>query len=157
MDVGISPIVRLWDLGLQVDCPPWGSFLGILARIYEFHKGKERQNFYDAYIDKSRREKESILLFRKSSKFTCLGVFCKCNNLFGSVKQNRDEAVGFHQYGKCKLWQKTILASLSKSRTEVNAKRKLFLSNYPSANVSIYGCNQTNIMDLTPDKMNLRY
>ena len=23
--VGLSPIFRLWDLGLYVECPPWGS------------------------------------------------------------------------------------------------------------------------------------
>ena len=46
------------------------------------------------------------------------------------------------------------MTSLSKSRAKVNAKRKLFLSNYPSVNASIYGYNQTNIMDLTPDKIN---
>ena len=32
--VGLSPIVRLWDLGLLVECPPWGSFEVILIRIY---------------------------------------------------------------------------------------------------------------------------
>ena len=32
--IGFRPIIRLWDLGLQGECPPWGSFSWILAGIY---------------------------------------------------------------------------------------------------------------------------
>ena len=32
--VGLRPTVRMWDLGLQGECPPLEVFYGILARIY---------------------------------------------------------------------------------------------------------------------------
>ena len=36
--VSLSPIIRLWDLGLQVECPPWGSCKGsqpVFPRVSE--------------------------------------------------------------------------------------------------------------------------
>ena len=32
--VGLRSIVRLWDLCLKVECPQWGAFWGMLARIW---------------------------------------------------------------------------------------------------------------------------
>ena len=37
--VRLRSVVHLWDLGLRVECPPCGSFQGILARIYASSAG----------------------------------------------------------------------------------------------------------------------
>ena len=37
--VGLKPIVRLWDLGLQGECPPWGVFLrDPISYLHEFQR-----------------------------------------------------------------------------------------------------------------------
>ena len=90
--------------------------------------------------------KESESHFSKNQQNSdVLAIFTHYNNPFGSVTQHWDETFRFHYYSKFELWSKTILAPLSKAQAKVNAKRKLFLSNWSTVNVSLYGCIQVTI------------